>query len=347
MLSNPTITKIYCPVRGSNPLQRVFTSLSSRNLAVAEQHQHKIFAFESSDLNDPAFGLDPSTFALLKRECSLIVHIAWPVNFNLPLRSFEPHIRGLHNLLSLSTSVKRPQPARLFFASSISVALNSAASATVPNALQTDFRKVSPTGYARSKFVGEYIVCRAASEGGANACVLRIGQVVGDTREGIWNDQEFVPMMIRTGPENVVEEEEEDAPCSWLPVDTLATVILQLADTETLAPSSEPNHDSRVYNLVNPHTFPWEDLLDELHARGLRFSSKPFAQWLSLLNASASKDEEENNPAIKLLEYFKTNYLPDDGNLSGDEGIRFDTSAAERKSLALREAPRCLEGGLL
>ncbi|KAL9053343.1 MAG: hypothetical protein Q9206_003971 [Seirophora lacunosa] len=339
MLSNPTITKIYCPVRGSNPLQRVFASLSSRNLDVAEQHQHKIFAFESNDLNDPAFGLDPSTFALLKRECSLIVHIAWPVNFNLPLRSFEPHIRGLHNLLSLSTSVKRPQPARLFFASSISVALNSAASATVPNALQTDFRKVSPTGYARSKFVGEHVVCRAAGEAGADACVLRIGQVVGDTREGIWNDQEFLPMMIRS---SLVL-----GPCSWLPVDTLATVILQLADTETLAPSSEPNHDAAVYNLVNPHTFSWGDLLDELHARGLRFSAKPFAEWLSLLNASASKDEEENNPAVKLLEYFKTNYLADAGNHSGDEGIRFDTSAAERKSRALREAPRCLEGGLL
>lgn len=124
------------------------------------------------------------------------------------------------------------------------MALNSAASATVPNALQTDFRKVSPTGYARSKFVGEHVVCRAAGEAGADACVLRIGQVVGDTREGIWNDQEFLPMMIRSSlvlgvlpllsevssssgscfrsshpmssqrladPESIVEEEEEDA----------------------------------------------------------------------------------------------------------------------------------------
>lgn len=199
MLPNPNISKIYCPVRGPNPLQRVFTSLSSRHLKVLEQHQHKIFAFEG-DLSEPAFGLDPSAFALLKRECSLIIHIAWPVNFNLPLKSFEPYISGLHNLLSLSTSVKRPHPAQFFFASSISVALNSAAySSPVPDdALQTDFEKVSPTGYARSKFVGEHIVSRAASEAGAKACVLRIGQVVGDTREGIWNDQEFLPMMIRS-----------------------------------------------------------------------------------------------------------------------------------------------------
>ncbi|KAI4255401.1 MAG: hypothetical protein L6R42_006756 [Xanthoria sp. 1 TBL-2021] len=101
LLSNPTITKIYCPVRGSNPVQRVFASLSTRHLSVPKKHQHKIFAF--SDLSQPDFGLDPSTFALLKGECALIIHIAWPVNFNLPLKGFEPYICGLHNLLSLST----------------------------------------------------------------------------------------------------------------------------------------------------------------------------------------------------------------------------------------------------
>lgn len=197
LLSNPTITKIYCPVRGSNPLQRVFASLSTRHLSVPEKHQHKIFAFES-DLSQSDFSLDPSTFALLKRECALIIHIAWPVNFNLPLKNFEPYIQGLHNLLSLSTSVKRPQPAQIFFASSISVALNSPAVSVVPESLQSHFTHVSATGYARSKYVGEHVVIRAVEEAGARACVLRIGQVVGDTEAGLWNDGEFLPMMIRS-----------------------------------------------------------------------------------------------------------------------------------------------------
>lgn len=138
--------------------------------------------------------------------------------------------------------------------------------------------------------------------------------------------------------------------CSWLPVDTLATVILEIAEVKTSSSSSpqqlKSHYDTGVYNLVNPHTFSWEDLLDVLHANGLHFSTKPFADWLSLLKASASKCEEDDNPAVKLLEYFETSYSADEGNLVS-EGIRFETSAAEKDSRALREAPRCVESGLV
>jgi thioester reductase-like protein len=50
-------------------------------------------------------------------------------------------------------------------------------------------------GYAQSKLVGEHIVRNAAMRG-ARSCVLRIGQVVGDTVKGIWNKGESIPLMI-------------------------------------------------------------------------------------------------------------------------------------------------------
>ena len=187
---------MYCLVRGTNPLQRVFESLSERGLKASERDQSKILAF-SGDLSKSDLGLDLSSLALMRREISLVVHIAWPVNFNISLRSFEPHIAGLYNLLQFSLSVKRPEPARVFFCSSISVALNTPLPATIPNAPVENFNSVSPTGYARSKFVGEHITQHAA-HAGARAYVLRIGQVVGDTQNGVWNDQEFLPMMIRS-----------------------------------------------------------------------------------------------------------------------------------------------------
>ncbi len=46
-------------------------------------------------------------------------------------------------------------------------------------------------------FGGEHIVARAM-ETGARANVLRIGQVVGDTKWGLWNEAEFLPMVIRS-----------------------------------------------------------------------------------------------------------------------------------------------------
>ncbi|KAL8765542.1 MAG: hypothetical protein Q9209_007413 [Squamulea sp. 1 TL-2023] len=327
LLTDKNISKVYCPVRGSNPLQRVFASLSQRHLDILERNQDKIFAFES-DLSQPNLGLDPSSLALMKREVALIIHIAWPVNFNIPLRSFEPHIKGLYNLLEFSMSVRRPKPAQVFFASSISVALNSSHPSLVPDAPINEFGRVSATGYARSKFVGEQIVQSAVRDAGARAYVLRVGQVVGDTKEGV------LPVLHER--------------CSWLPVDTLATVILQLADT--LATSDGPlGHNtgalSGFYNLVNPYTFSWDDLLIELRACGLEFNSKPFAEWLSLLKESASNGEEENNPAVRLVDYFEKNY-GDDAELVG-EGVRFETTAAREDSQALREAPDVVGSGLV
>ena len=126
-----------------------------------------------------------------------MVHIAWPVNFNIPLQSFEPHIAGLHRLLQFSLSVNRPEPAQVFFCSSISTAWNTPSPASIPNAPIESFDCVSRTGYARSKFVGEHMVENAA-RAGARSYVFRIGQIVGDTHQGVWNDKEFLPMLIRS-----------------------------------------------------------------------------------------------------------------------------------------------------
>lgn len=126
-----------------------------------------------------------------------MVHIAWPVNFNIALQSFEPWVAGLHNLLQFSLSVNRPEPAQVIFCSSISTALNTPTPASIPNARVERFDHVATTGYARSKFVGEHVVCNAA-RAGARSYVFRIGQVVGDTLKGVWNDKEFLPMLIRS-----------------------------------------------------------------------------------------------------------------------------------------------------
>lgn len=196
MTANAKTKKIYCLVRGDNPSQRILDSLSERRLKLSGASMAKIIPF-AGDLTRKDLGLDASFLAQMKREVSLVIHIAWPVNFNIPLHSFEPHIAGLFNLIQLSLSVKRPEPAQLLFCSSIATAFNTPSPALVPNAPIESFDCVSQTGYARSKFVAEHIV-RNAALAGARSYVFRLGQIVGDTQNGIWNDREFVPMVIRS-----------------------------------------------------------------------------------------------------------------------------------------------------
>ena len=131
-------------------------------------------------------------------QTTLIIHSAWAVNFMLGIRSFEDqHIKGVQNLINFSLSVHTPNPARFYFCSSISVALAAPAPAVVPEALIEDLTASLPMGYSRSKLVAEHII-RNVARGGAPAHVLRIGQIVGDSKDGLWNDSEAIPLMIRS-----------------------------------------------------------------------------------------------------------------------------------------------------
>ena len=196
LVANREIEKIYCLVRGAEPLHRILDSLKERQIELPEAGKAEIIAL-TCDLSQPDFGLDVSLLVQIKNEVSLVIHIAWSVNFNIHLQSFEPHIAGLYNLLRFCLSVYRPEPAQMFFCSSISTALNTPHPTSIPEAPIADFTHVSQIGYARSKLVGEHIVCNAA-RAGARSYVLRIGQIVGDTKNGVWNDKEFMPLMVRS-----------------------------------------------------------------------------------------------------------------------------------------------------
>ena len=196
LVASNEIEEVFCLVRGANPTQRVVDSLQERDLELLETSWAKITALRA-DLSLPDFGLDPSTLTHMGKKISLIIHIAWPVNFNIHLQSFEPHIAGLYNLLRFSLSIHRCQPARLFFCSSISTALNTPRPASIPETSIEDLAHSSSMGYAQSKLVGEHIVGNAA-RAGAPSYVLRIGQIVGDTHTGTWNDKDFIPSMIRS-----------------------------------------------------------------------------------------------------------------------------------------------------
>lgn len=221
---NPSISKIYCLLRGHQPLTRLHSSLQDRKLDLANS---KITAL-ASDLTLSSLGLDDATFSEIKSSITHIIHAAWPVNFQLPLASFEPHIQGLHNLLQLSLASPHTSPARLLFCSSVSTALGAPLRSHIPEAVIDHLDYALDMGYGRSKLVGEHIVAAAVRTAGAQASILRIGQVVGDGKFGMWNDREAFPSIIRSAltmgvlPELPIQ-------CEWLPVDTLAACVIELA----------------------------------------------------------------------------------------------------------------------
>ena len=269
---------------------------------------------------------------------------AWAVNFNLGIRSFEEqHIKGVHNLIQVSLSVTTPAPARFFFCSSIATALGTLPPATIPETPIFDLKAALSQGYARSKLVSEHIALIAARDAGASTRILRIGQIVGDGKMGLWNDTEAIPLIIRSALTlkalPALDETE-----SWLPVDTLATVILELAGISTGAIPISNSDPDLVYNLENPNTFSWTNsLLPELRRSGLVFSTISVAEWLQKLrDYEDSGGDAERNPAIKLIDHFESSY-----GTKKTGAVKFDIKTAEKHSQALRETPRLIEDGYI
>ena len=215
------------------------SSLRARGIDITSSdlsnHLSKLTVLDVTDLSLPNLGLDSTTYITLRETTTLIIHAAWPVNFALATRSFEPHLAGLHALLCLALSSPLHRKPRLHFASSISTAFNHPS--PISEAPLPSLAAAASTGYARSKLAGERVceAAAAASRGSVEVKVLRVGQIVGDRTHGVWNDKEAVPLMVRSALEigALPSLEGPRGECGWLPVDVVARTVLNLAGVET------------------------------------------------------------------------------------------------------------------
>ncbi|HVU50115.1 MAG TPA: SDR family oxidoreductase [Polyangia bacterium] len=306
LLQVPTVEKVYCLNRGSDPQARTLESLKLRGLAVPLERVESL----SADLTQPGLGVDPRRLAGV----NLVIHNAWSVNFNMGVASFEPMIRGARNLIDLSFQAN----ARYFFVSSVSSAVRSGDVVTESHVARlTDAQEM---GYSRSKLVAERLAQRAHAAG-LDARVLRIGQIVGDTRLGQWNDTEAIPLMIRSAVSLGALPTLGDT-LTWLPIDVVAKIIVELCQAAA--------HQD-VYNLVNPRSFNWtRDLLPMLRGAGLSFEPVTAAEWLARL--AASNPDPAVNPTIKLLDFYRSKYaVPRTG-----PAVFYETKLTEAASPSLR-----------
>lgn len=299
----------------------------------------------------------------MRKSVELIIHTAWPVNFRLPLKAFEESIRGLYHLIQFSLDVENEEmdgPAVVMFCSSISTAMRTMSSTKTMTETETEngiqieipetplpITSALKMGYARSKLVGEKIISIARASVNARTYSLRIGQVSGHSQLGRWNDSEAIPLMIRSALTLKALPVLNEEVCSWVPVDKLARIIVEISSKKLKLRSPEngkdddgveEDGDDTVYNITNPQAFTWTELLSALQTRtqrgksGFTFIPIPFKTWLQLLRESEEGGEENINPAVKLIDHYHAMYS---GN-NNTHTYKFRTDRAERDSETLR-----------
>ncbi|KIJ19149.1 hypothetical protein PAXINDRAFT_161353 [Paxillus involutus ATCC 200175] len=320
LLAGPAVEVVYCLCRAKSDedaANRVAASMKSRKLLRRFSAAGNRVISLAADLPADRLGLEDNIYLEIVNRATLIIHNAWAVNFNLGISSFETHIRGAVNLMNLALSSPHPHPSKFFFASSVSAVASWPGPGDVPEAVTDDPFVAQDMGYAQSKWVTEKLCQIASRTTPMHTGVLRIGQMVGDSLNGIWNETEAISLIFKCA-DTIGILPELDETVSWLPVDYAAKSIVELLP---------------VCHVLHPIKVPWPSVLSSLRRAGLVFKALPRHEWLRVLRAS--DPDETRNPSRKLLAFYENKYG------GAEEATRYPLTTARtgKASRSIRDAP--------
>ena len=373
LLSDINIKHIYCLNRSSNARDRQYRAHTHRGFPIPP---HGRITFIKAEFSAPLLGLAQDIYDKLRTEVDIIIHNAWPVDFNRAFQSFSPSIEGVKNLVAFASLVHPPSASAtgalgslikprispsstnqtsLLFISSIGVASAWSSSTrtsqfTIPEAELTDW-DIAHTGYGQSKLVSERIIAHASRTMGISTSIVRVGQLAGPVSNpsrsrSSWPAQEWLPSMILSCkglgamPRDLGPAED----VAWVPVDSCATVINELVhellarQSTSLSSRKQVNGVSKFFHITNPQSVSYKSLLPTLWSY-FPPSTRivPFTHWVSLLRKR--KTDVRDLPAVKLLDWFE--------NLQNTM-IRFPDARSPvfdtKRALRVCETLRALEG---
>ncbi|KAK1701537.1 thioester reductase domain-containing protein [Colletotrichum godetiae] len=328
MEHNPAVSKVVCLNRSEDSGKRQVKMSAERGLATT----WKKAEFLCVDMAKSNLGLEPEVYNRLLKEADRIIHNAWPVNFNISVETFEPHIRGVRHWVDFSLRAAKNVP--VVFVSSIGTVDTWQGPGPVPEKRLMDLSLPS-TGYGRSKMVSSLILDEATQVSGVPTAVVRVGQVAGpQSKDGVWNRQEWLPTIIASSKYLGVLPRDLGAMATvnWTPIEGIANLILEVSGIAAPVPLKKING---YFHGVNPRTVPWETLAEavrEFYGDGVIKKLVSFKEWVELLeNSAATTDDVDKNPGIKLLDFYQ-------GLAMGEgQGVEFSMERTTKSSKTMKE----------
>ncbi|KZT70000.1 acetyl-CoA synthetase-like protein [Daedalea quercina L-15889] len=340
LLEDGRAKRVYALNRGSGLVHRQRAAFDAAQLPVELVSDSKLTLL-SVDFAQESFNLPRDVVDEIQRTVTHVVHIAWRVDFNLALTSFETQIASAVRLLTMAPT------AHYLFTSSVSVAggwnlHERLRGAHVPEAALHDASVAAVTsGYGMSKYVVEeatYLtqVLADARRRGFRTTSVRIGQISGSSRSGAWNASEWLPSIVKSSLALGAFPDSASA-VSWVPMDAVARTVV-----DVLLGRAAPE----LINVVHPRPIKWADVSGAMQAElGVALPSIAFDAWVRRLEAvveNASASDLERIPGVKLVEYFRALVSSEDRAVEDFEagGLPlFETGGACRVSKTLAGLP--------
>ncbi|KAI1380798.1 nonribosomal peptide synthetase [Hypoxylon crocopeplum] len=333
---NPAVKKVVCLNRAEDggKMQQA-RAMADRGLS--DTYDSSKCTLLHADMAQPDFGLGRETYEQLLRDTDRIIHNAWPVNFNIPFETFEPHLQGVRNIANFAAEASKR--VAVIFISSIGTVdrWNSHSVGPIPER-RLEHMGTASTGYGRSKLIGSLILEDAAKSGDFPVATIRVGQIAGPESEaGCWNRHEMFPTVIASGlylkalPSDLGHLTRVD----WIPIEKMASMVLEIAGISQRVPANDINGH---FHGVNPNTVSWSELAQsaqEFYGKDRIPQLVSLQDWVAQLEKSGAQGAADKNPGVKLLDTYMEMSVSTSGPLLFDLQRTLDRSSTMRSLSAV------------
>ncbi|AEO64805.1 polyketide synthase [Thermothielavioides terrestris NRRL 8126] len=290
------------------PETRQLEAMISRGVTITDEARAKL-RFIETDSSKPRLGLREEEYAALTRQVTGIVHNAWPMSGNRPIKGFEPAFHSLRNLVNLARDAaghraERQQKVNFQLISSIGVVGHYplwSGQTRVPEE-RMEPRSVLPNGYCDAKYTCERILDETLHRYPEyfHTMTARLGQVAGSKTSGYWNPVEHFCFMVKSSKSLKVLPRLEGN-LTWCPVNDMAAALSELL--------LQPTRPQPIYHIDNPVQQPWSEMVQML-AKALDIPQSnivPFDDWVARVRRSPLAPETDN-PAARLIDFLEFHF---------------------------------------
>ncbi|CBF81555.1 hypothetical protein AN5610.2 [Aspergillus nidulans FGSC A4] len=268
----------------------------------------------TGSLGDPRFGLTDASWDDLTNRVDAVIHNGALVHWVYPYSTLKPaNVLGTIDALKLCATGK---PKQFSFVSSTSVldsdhyvqeSERSIAAGGAGISEDDDLEGSSVglgTGYGQSKWAGEYLV-REAGKRGLKGTIVRPGYVLGDSKSGTTNTDDFLIRMIK-GCIQLSARPNINNTVNMVPVDHVARVVIAGAFQPPVSPIG-------VAQVTGHPRLRFNQFLGALQLYGYNVPQVDYVPWSKLLEQyvnSGEHDDLESQHALMPLYHFVTADLP-------------------------------------
>ena len=307
----PNVKAVICLNRhrsGSEPEARQKQSMESRGIKLDTNALSKLKAFET-DTAKPMLGLPLNKYETLLSTVTHILHNAWPMSTQRPVKGFELQFQVMRNLIDFARDIscRRENGSKVSFQFISSIATVGhyplwSGNVNVPEERMT-IESVLPIGYGDAKFVCERMLDETLHKypDRFRAMAVRLGQVAGSKTSGYWNSMEHFPFLIKSS-QTLKAVPDLDGLLSWTPVNDVAATLGDLLVSD--------NSPYPIYHIDNPVGQPWRDMVTVL-SDALDIPQRnvlPFNEWVERVRNFPGSIESDN-PAAKLVDFLDNNFI--------------------------------------